>query len=132
MGLFRSTGGAKGSWFNRRTPRIGGRCPYAWDIYRWEFCDYDEMIRMPDDICFEEMDADEMSDACNQHRWKKFNFIQNLLELDDELWLHLPTTFNIKPFKYNSGQFSKCHCSGRVRPRSIDSPLWTNENVSKK
>ena len=108
MGFFRSTGGAAGSWFNRRTPRAGGRCLYAWDIYRWEFCDYDELINFPDNVCTKEFDQDDHDDdkVCDPaSRWKKFTFIQDLLE-KDSISTHLPKSFDIKPFKYNSGRFS--------------------------
>ena len=108
MGFFRSTGGAAGSWFNRRTPRAGGRCLYAWDIYRWEFCDYDELTNFPDNVCTKEMDQKNFNDdtVCDPaSRWKKFTFIQDLLE-KDSISTHLPKSFDIKPFKYNSGRFS--------------------------
>ncbi len=107
MGFFRSTGGVPGSWFNRRTPRTGGACLYAWDIYRWEFCEYDELANFPANICTEEMSAEKIEDdkACKEMRWRKFTFIQDLLE-KDSISTHLPKSFDMKPFKYNSGRFS--------------------------
>ena len=107
MGFFKSTSNAAGSWFNRRTPRIGGRCPYAWDIYRWEFCDYEELKNHPDDICTQEMDQKDVDDdePCSADRRYQFTYLRNLLELDEPLWTHLPETFDIKPFKYNPGRF---------------------------